>query len=254
MRLIFLGTGTSQGVPVIGCNCTVCRSDDARDKRLRTSIFIEADENHFVIDCGPDFRQQLLNNDISKVDAILMTHEHNDHVIGLDDVRPLNFRQKKDMPIYGNIRTLDELRIRFDYAFKARPYPGAPRLELIPIEHFYEFEYNGTIVESFEVMHGYLPILAYKIGDLVYITDAKSIPERSMELIKGCKVLVINALRPRPHKTHFSLDEALAMIEKIQPERAYLTHMSHLFPPFTELEKTLPKNVFLSYDGLEVKV
>lgn len=252
MKLTFLGTGTSQGIPVIGCDCATCRSEDPRDKRLRTSAFLEVNGKNFSFDCGPDFRQQMLANGFDHLDGILMTHEHNDHIIGLDDVRPLNFRQKMHMPIYGLKRTLSELSSRFAYAFEVRPYPGAPRFELINIRPFQLFQAAGIDVMPLEIMHGNLPILGYKIGRLCYITDAKTIEDSSFMHIKKCKVLVINALRHREHYTHFNLEEALAFIEKAQPEKAYLTHLSHHFPPFEELQKELPENVHIAYDGLSV--
>jgi phosphoribosyl 1,2-cyclic phosphate phosphodiesterase len=252
MKLTFLGTGTSQGIPVIGCNCRTCRSTDPRDKRLRTSAYLEVRGKAFSFDCGPDFRQQMLSNGFDHLDGILMTHEHNDHIIGLDDVRPLNFRQRMNMPIYGLERTLNELKTRFAYAFAANPYPGAPRFELIPIAPLEPFTASGIDVMPLEILHGDLPILGFRIGNLCYITDAKTIPPRSFDIIKKCKVLVINALRHHEHNTHLNLDEALAFIEKVQPERAFLIHLSHHFPPFTTLERELPANVFLAYDGLSV--
>lgn len=252
MRLTFLGTGTSQGVPVIGCKCPTCRSTDPRDKRLRTAAYLEVEGKRIAFDCGPDFRQQMLNNGFDHVDAILMTHEHNDHIIGLDDVRPLNFRQKMDMPIYGLQRTLDELENRFAYAFEERPYPGAPRFELIPIEAQKTFKLQGLHILPLNILHGNLPILGFRLGGLCYLTDAKHIPEESFTRIQHCQVLVVNALRHRHHNTHFNLEEALAFIEKAQVEKAYLTHLSHHFPPFTALEKELPENVFLAYDGLSI--
>jgi phosphoribosyl 1,2-cyclic phosphate phosphodiesterase len=254
MKLTFLGTGTSQGIPVIGCDCATCRSTDPRDKRLRTAAHLEAEGKRFVFDCGPDFRQQMLNKGFDHVDAILMTHEHNDHIIGLDDVRPLNFRQKIDMPIYGLKRTLDELEKRFAYAFEDRPYPGAPRFQLIPIKALESFQLQGVEILPLNILHGDLPILGYRIGGLCYITDAKSIPEKSFSRIQNCQVLVVNALRHRHHNTHFNLEEALAFIDKVQPQKAFLTHLSHLFPPYEKLETELPKNVHLAYDGLCVDV
>jgi len=254
MKLTFLGTGTSQGIPVIACGCSTCSSPDPRDKRLRTSAYLEVENSKLVFDCGPDFRQQMLNNGLDHVDAILMTHEHNDHIIGLDDLRPMNFRQGIDMPIYGLERTLDELKLRFAYAFEKRPYPGAPRFNLFPIEALKSFSFQDIDILPLDIHHGNLPILGFKIGSLCYITDAKTVPERSVEKIKNSKVLVINALRHRHHNTHFSLDEALAFIEKVNPERAYLTHLSHLFPPYEALKNELPKNVFVAYDGLSVAI
>jgi len=252
MKICFLGTGTSQGIPVIGCDCPTCTSNDPKDTRLRTAGYVEQDETSFLIDCGPDFRQQMLQNKIKRLDAVLISHEHNDHVIGIDDLRPLNFNQKMDMPIYGNKRVLDELKFRFAYAFAERPYPGVPRLNLMSVKAYDSFNINELQVESLEIMHGKLPILGFKTEDLVYITDAKTVPEKTIEKIRKCKVLVINALRYKEHNTHFSLQEALDFIKLIEPERAYLTHLSHHFPPAAQLEKELPTNVFIAYDGLWV--
>ena len=254
MKITFLGTGTSQGVPIIGCDCLTCRSVDPRDKRLRTSAIIEKEDKKVLIDCGPDFRQQMLNNAFEKLDGVLITHEHNDHVIGMDDLRPLNFRQKINMPIFGSERTLSELKIRFSYAFDEKPYPGAPRLSLIPVLPGEEFEIENILIKPFEVMHGQLPILGFRMENLCYITDAKSIPEKSMEAIENCKVLVINALRYHDHRTHFTLNEALEFIKEINPQKAYLTHLSHLLPPYQKLEKELPENVIAAYDGLQITI
>lgn len=254
MKFIFLGTGTSQGIPVIGCDCPVCRSTDSRDRRLRTSGMLQTESGHFLFDCGPDFRQQMLKNGLDQVDAILLTHEHNDHIIGLDDVRPINFRQKRHMPIYGLPRTLEELKTRFAYAFEERPYPGAPRLDLIPARADESILINGLSILPLEIFHGDLPILGFRIGSFCYVTDAKTVPQNSVERMKGCDTLVINALRLQGHPTHFSLDEALEFIRLIRPHRAYLTHLSHAFPVHELLEKTLPENVFAAYDGLVVEL
>ena len=254
MRFTFLGTGTSQGIPVIGCGCAACRSTDPKDKRLRTSGYLQHEGKSLLFDCGPDFRQQMLQNGFDRLDGILLTHEHNDHIIGLDDVRPLNFRQKIHMPIYGLKRTLDELETRFAYAFETRPYPGAPRLELFPIQANEPFHLNGLKILPLEILHGDLPVLGFRIGGFCYITDAKSIPEVSFQQIQGCHTLVVNALRFHQHNTHFSFEEALAFIEEIRPKRAYLTHLSHIFPPHEILSKQLPQNVFIGYDGLSVMI
>ena len=254
MKLTFLGTGTSQGIPVIGCDCTTCRSADARDKRLRTAAHIEMNGIQLVFDCGPDFRQQMLANSISHLDAILMTHEHNDHIIGLDDVRPLNFKQGIDMPIYGLSRTLGELKNRFAYAFETRPYPGAPRLKLKEIKPFQKFKVNKLDVLPLDIRHGELLILGYRVGPVCYITDAKSVPDATLNEIINVPVLVINALRHRHHNTHFNLDEALEFIAQVRPERAYLTHLSHLFPPYKLLQQELPENVYVAHDRLTVEL
>lgn len=254
MKVIFLGTGTSQGVPVIGCDCEVCNSKNPQDSRLRTSLMVVVNGKNIVIDVGPDFRQQMLQNDIVDVDSVLITHEHNDHVIGLDDVRPFNFRYQKDMPIYCTTRVMNNLKERFAYAFLENPYPGSPRFNLIEIFADKSFEISQQKIIPIEVNHGKMPVLGFRFGDFTYITDAKTIDEVSVEKIRGSKYLVLNALRKEEHHSHFSLDEALVFINKVKPQKAFLTHLSHRMGLAKDVNKLLPPNVVIAYDGLTVNI
>ena len=254
MKVIFLGTGTSQGIPVIGSDHPVCLSTNPKDKRLRTSVYVEVGDVNIVIDTGPDFRTQMLDNNIQRMDAVLFTHEHRDHVAGFDDIRPFNFKQKMDIPVYGDVRVCKGLKQAFPYIFvEENRYPGAPGAELHLIENE-SFEVNGVEVTPIEVMHMNLPVFGYRLKDFTYITDAKTIAPEELEKIKGTKVLVLNALRIEEHYSHFNLEEALAIVELIKPERAYFTHISHLLGFHDEVSNQLPKNVFLAYDGLEITI
>ena len=250
MKIIALGTGTSQGVPVIGCTCEVCTSTDPRDKRYRTSVYIEVDNKKILIDIGPDFRSQFLANNLTDVDAILITHEHTDHIIGLDDIRAINYVQQKSIPIYGELRVLNALRERFSYAFGSEHY-GKPMIELheISTDPFYLF---GNRIEPLRIMHGRLPILGYKIGDFGYVTDANAIEQEVIDRLKNIKVLIINALRHEEHYSHFTLKECLDVIREINPQKAYITHVSHQMGKTENWSKELPDNVFPLYDGLEL--
>lgn len=252
MKLLLLGTGTSQGVPVIGCDCAVCTSPDPRDNRLRSSALLSVGELNILIDAGPDLRQQMLRARVRHVDAILLTHEHNDHVIGLDDVRPFNFRSGHPMSVYALPRVAAEVRRRFEYVF-GEPIPGLPRIELRSIEPGAPFEAAGVAVLPLDVLHGRLPILGFRFGDLVYLTDVKTIAPAEIEKMRGCRHLIISALRHRTHPVHLSLAEALALIEDIQPQRAWLTHVSHEMGRTAEVEPTLPPRVAFAYDGLEIE-
>ncbi len=252
MKITFLGTGTSQGVPIIGCECAVCSSADPRDKRLRTSILISEGDANIAVDAGPDFRQQMLNARVKNLDAILLTHEHNDHIIGLDDVRPFNFRQWKNMPLFGTKQVLNEVKNRFAYIFDHNPYPGAPMIELHPISKEKKFTVNGISVTPVEVMHGNWPVLAFRVKDFTYITDMKTISEAEKQKIAGTKILVLNALHLEKHHSHLSLYEALDFIEKLNPEQAYLTHIGHRMGLHEEVSQLLPPNVALAHDGLEI--
>ena len=254
MRIEFLGTGTSQGIPVINCDCPTCLSIDPKDSRLRCSIVIQSNRQSIIIDVGPDFRQQMLRSKTKKIDNVLLTHEHNDHIIGLDDLRPFNFVQKMDIPIHGLSRVLEDVKLKFHYAFTKSPYPGAPGYRLIDLAHGDCLQFDDIHVTAFEVMHGDLPILCYRLNDFVYITDAKTIDKKSMSIIEGCDTLVVNALRFKEHWSHFTLDEALAFINRVKPQKAYLTHMSHLLGAHEDISKKLPSNVFLAYDGLTLNV
>ncbi|TAE01074.1 MAG: MBL fold metallo-hydrolase [Bacteroidetes bacterium] len=253
MKIRFLGTGTSQGIPMIACECRVCKSLDFRDKRLRTSVQIELEGKSFVIDSGADFRQQMLANQIKQLDAILFTHQHKDHTAGLDDVRAFNAKDQRDMPIYARQEVLDQLKKEFAYIFSENKYPGVPNVEthVIQNEAFYIDKIQVTPIE---VMHYKLAIFGYRIQDFTYITDASFISEKELEKIYGTKVLVINALRKEPHLAHFNLAQALEMIEKIKPEKAFLIHLSHNMGLHQEVSKELPENVFFAYDGLRLEI
>lgn len=253
MKITFLGTGTSQGVPVIGCNCTVCSSLDFRDKRLRTSIHLEIGQKSFVIDTGPDFRQQMLRERICHLNGILYTHEHKDHTAGLDDIRPFNFMQGKDMPIYGKLPVLNQIKTEFSYIFTKKKYPGIPLVLAHEIENK-PFDIEGITFIPIEVLHYKLPVFGYRVKDFTYITDANYIPPEELEKIYGTKILVLNALQKKEHLSHFTLKEALEMVRLIQPEKAYFTHISHKLGSHGEVEKNLPENVFLAYDGLKVSL
>lgn len=253
MKITFLGTGTSQGIPVIACHCAICSSTDLRDKRLRTSVMIENKGKVFVIDTGPDFRQQMLTHNVQQLDAVLFTHEHKDHVAGLDDVRAFNFKQKSAIDIYATRQVHEALKRDFHYAFDEFKYPGVPSLELIEIENK-KFEAAGTEFIPVKVMHYKMPVFGFRTNGFSYITDAKSIPGEELEKIKNSDVLVLNALRRTEHISHFTLDEAVKLIETLKPKKAYLTHISHLMGTHAETEKNLPENIRLAYDGLQIEL
>jgi phosphoribosyl 1,2-cyclic phosphate phosphodiesterase len=253
MVVTFLGTGTSQGIPVIACNCEVCRSLDFRDKRLRVSVHIAVQGKSFVIDTGPDFRQQMLRERINHLDAILFTHEHKDHTAGLDDVRAYNFKQQQDMPIYGRRQVLEQIQREFAYAFAEKRYPGIPIITMNEIEN-QPFEVEGVLVRPIDVLHFKLPVFGFRIGDFSYITDINFISEQELEKVKGSKVVVLGALQKTSHLSHYTLEQALAVLEKLQPNTAYLTHMSHKMGKHANVEAELPPNVFLAYDGLKVQL
>jgi len=253
MKITFLGTGTSQGVPVIGCNCDVCRSLDFRDKRLRTSVHIEIQGKSFVIDTGPDFRQQMLRENIDRLNAVIFTHAHRDHTAGLDDVRAYNFKQGIDMPVYGTEPTLNQLRIEYAYAFSKVSYPGIPRLELHTIDE-HPFAVQDIPFIPLPVKHLNMPVLGFRIHDFSYITDANFVPDQTLDLLKGTDTLVLNALQRDPHISHFNLDEALAMVQQIKPKRTYFTHISHKLGVHAVVEKELPAHVHLAFDGLQLSL
>jgi phosphoribosyl 1,2-cyclic phosphate phosphodiesterase len=255
LKVTFLGTGTSQGVPVIACHCETCLSTDNKDKRLRSSILLSMGEDNIVIDVGPDFRQQMLQYHVKSLGAILLTHEHNDHVAGLDDIRPFNFRQRYDMPLYGLQRVLNDIQSRFAYIFNSVPYPGVPKVVSFPIEA----NQTMTILEQFPieiigVQHGSLPILGFRIFNFAYITDASFLDQVAISQLKNLDILVINALQFRKHYSHYSFDEAIKVAQEISAKMTYLTHMSHELGRYEDLCKRLPSNIRPAYDGLVVEV
>ncbi len=254
LKVTFLGTGTSQGVPIIGSTHPVCLSENPKDKRLRVSVLISWDDNNYVIDCGPDFRQQMLSNPIPKLDGILFTHEHADHTAGIDDIRPYFFRQG-DISIFAHDRVIDSLKQRFDYIFAdENRYPGAPAVAVNSIENNRSFMLGETEVIPIEADHNRLQVFGFRIKNFTYLTDVKRISEEEIEKVRGSKVIVVNALREEPHHSHFNLEEALAFVEKVNPETAYFTHISHMLGFHDEVEKQLPKNVHLAYDNLVITV
>lgn len=253
MKITILGSGTSQGVPVIACECDVCRSQDPRDKRLRSSVLIHVGGENFVIDSGPDFRQQMLRAEVKSLRAVLFTHEHKDHLAGLDDVRAFNFRENRDMEVFCTPAVEQALHREFHYIFSADKYPGIPNVNVNLIGDQPFALPNGTPVVPVTVMHYKMPVLGFRFGDFTYITDAKTVSEAEKAKLKGTKILIVNALHQSPHISHFNLAEALEFIAEIGPERAYLTHISHLFGKHEEIQELLPPNVFPAYDGLEIE-
>ena len=258
MRLTFLGTGTSQGVPVIGCRCEVCRSRDARDRRLRTSAMVEVDGLRLVIDAGPDFRQQMLREGVVRLDAILLTHQHKDHTAGIDDVRAFNFVDFPtihSMHIYGNEATIATITKDFDYAFAENKYQGVPVIELHTINPEQSFEVKGLSIVPIEGQHSErFKVLGYRIGKLAYLTDFSAISDSELQKLEGVECLVINALRWTEHNSHFSVDQALDIIRRVAPKRAFLTHMSHNIGLYAEAEKRVPPGVQFAYDGLIIEI
>ena len=253
MKVTFLGTGTSQGIPVIGSNHPVCLSTNKKDKRLRVSVLVEWNDYSYVVDCGPDFRYQMLRAGVMRLDGILFTHEHADHTAGLDDIRPFFFKQG-DIPIYGHKRVIKSLEKRFDYIFEMEDkYPGAPGVDVIEIENKV-FQLKDLKVIPINGFHNKLQVFGFRFRDFAYLTDMKTIEEEELEKLKGIKVLVVNALRHEPHVSHYNLEEALELVEKVKPERTYFTHISALLGFHDEVEKTLPKNVFLAYDELQITI
>ncbi|MGA1582126.1 MAG: MBL fold metallo-hydrolase [Saprospiraceae bacterium] len=254
MKITLLGTGTSQGVPVIGCRCEVCLSGDPHDQRLRTAALVETDEVTVVIDVGPDFRQQMLRADVNSLDAVLITHEHNDHIIGMDDVRPFNFLYKKAMPVHASAEVLEMLKERFAYAFSARPYPGAPAFSMSAISKGRPFSVGSLNILPIEVMHGSLPVLGFRFGPLAYITDAKTIAGDQLALLEGVEVLILNALHHKEHYSHLNLEGALALIEQLSPREAWLTHISHSMGLHREVNQQLPDHIQLAHDTQVIEI
>jgi phosphoribosyl 1,2-cyclic phosphate phosphodiesterase len=253
LKITFLGTGTSQGIPMIGCECEVCSSVDYHNQRLRTSAHIEVDGKSFVIDSGPDFRQQILRERVKKLDAVIFTHEHKDHVAGLDDVRGFNYAQKKYMQVYARANVIKHLEREFYYAFGEHKYPGAPDINLNEITNA-SFEVEGITIIPIEAYHYKLPVFGFRIGDFTYLTDTNFISEEEQEKIKGSKVIVLNGLQREYHISHFTLAQSIELLEKWKPEKAYLTHISHRLGLHSEVEKELPSWIRLAYDGLKVEL
>ncbi|MCC8089438.1 MAG: MBL fold metallo-hydrolase [Rikenellaceae bacterium] len=251
-RITFLGTGTSQGVPVISCRCAVCLSDDSHDKRLRSSVLVETKGEIIAIDCGPDFRQQMLREDVRRLDAILVTHAHKDHTGGLDDVRAFNYTMRKPMDVYAEANAQKTLTNEFYYAFGENRYPGVPDINLITIDEN-PFDVGMVHVIPVRGYHLELPVLGYRIGNMAYITDMNRIADTELDKLKGLDILVINSLRKREHLSHFSLPESLEIIKKLAPKRAYLTHISHEMGFYKEVSEIIPENVYLAYDGLKLE-
>jgi len=254
MKITVLGSGTSQGVPVIACDCEVCTSDDSRDNRLRCSILVETDETTVVIDTGPDFRTQMLNAKVKDLDAVVFTHEHKDHVAGLDDIRAFNFKRKgKEMDVYATTGVQEALKREFSYVFAENKYPGVPEINLKTIDNN-DFRIGNISFKPIDVMHFKLPVKAFRIGNFAYVTDTNYIAEEEKEKLKNLDVLILTALRIKKHISHFNLEEAVSLIEELKPKKAYLTHISHLMGMHKKVQPTLPKNIELAYDGLQFEV
>lgn len=252
MQATFLGTGTSQGVPVITCTCAVCQSADPRDQRTRTALLLRSEATTLVIDTGPDFRQQMLREQVKDLDAVVFTHGHKDHVAGLDDIRPFNYLLNKTIDVYAETSVQEILHREFAYAFQPQDYPGVPQIRLISIDEN-PFRVGDIHLQPIRVTHKLLPVLGFRVGDFTYITDANFIADAELEKIKGSKILVLNALRREKHYSHFNLEEALELVDRIQPEMAYFTHISHHMGKHADVEAELPANVRLAYDGLSLR-
>jgi phosphoribosyl 1,2-cyclic phosphate phosphodiesterase len=252
-QFTFLGTGTSQGVPVIGCTCPVCTSKNKKDKRLRTSALVSIGDMNVVIDCGPDFRAQMLQAGVAHIEAVLMTHEHSDHIAGIEDLRPFQFRQGRPMPIYATPSVQQSLRQRYDYAFSESLYPGAVQMDLRTIDKDKPFNINDLHIIPIEINHGEINVLGFRFDDFTYITDCKAIGDIEFNKIKNTRILVLDALHHTEHHSHMNLKEALSVVDAIKPEQAYFVHMNHLMGLHNIINKTLPPNTALAYDGLTIE-
>lgn len=253
LKITFLGTGTSSGVPMIACNCTVCTSTDKKDKRLRSSIMVASEHTRFVVDTTPDFRYQMLRENVKHLDAVLFTHPHKDHIAGLDDVRAFNFFQEQAMQLYANQMTIDALMREFAYAFADKKYPGVPNLELNTIG-LEPFSIGDIPIIPIQVWHLKMPVYGFRFGNFTYITDANRIDESEKEKIRGSKVLVVNALRKEKHISHYTLEEAVELVQELNVPEAYFTHISHQLGRHEEIEKRLAKGIHLGYDGLRIEL
>lgn len=254
MKFTFLGTGTSQGIPVIACPCDICQSQDSSDKRLRSSGMLQTEGKTIIFDTGPDFRFQMLREKVKDIDAVVFTHPHKDHTAGLDDVRPFNFLHNKAIYVYANKLTIKSLQGEYPYVFATEKYPGAPEIEVLEIDGESTFEACGILLKPIPVLHSKMSVLGYRYRNFAYITDASYISPESLEKLKDLDTLVINALRIAPHHSHFSLEEAIEMAKKIQAKQTYFTHISHLLGKHAEISAILPKNIALAYDGLVVSI
>jgi len=253
MKITFLGTGTSQGIPVIACDCKVCRSDNPKDNRLRTSVLIEDNNQTFVIDTGPDFRQQMLRENVQKLDAIVYTHQHKDHVAGMDDIRAFNYKFKKYMDIYCTAEVEEALIREFPYVFSSYKYPGVPEIKVHNIKNE-PFNINGVEILPIEGLHYKLPVFGYRINDFVYLTDVSFVSEKEKEKMKGADIIVLDALRKTPHISHFTMEQAVDLLEELQPKKGYLIHISHLMGLHNEVVKELPDFIKPAHDGLVLKL
>ncbi len=253
MKVVFLGTGTSTGVPVVACDCEVCRSKDARDRRLRTSVMLQINGHNLVIDCGPDFRYQMIREKVEDISAIIFTHGHRDHIAGLDDVRAFNYVLNKTVDVFASEEVVNSIKREFPYIFTEKRFFGAPQLDFHIIDN-QKFKVEDVEFTPIEVLHHKLKVFGFRIGDFSYITDANYISEEEKEKLIGSDILVINALRKSKHISHFSLDEAVEIIKEINPRKAFITHLSHFIGLHENIQQTLPDNIFLAWDGLCVNV
>lgn len=252
MKITFLGTGTSQGIPLVACDCDICTSTDVKDKRLRSSVLIQDNDKNIVVDSGPDFRQQMLSTGIKRLDALIFTHSHKDHVAGMDDIRGFNFVMKQPVDVYCTDKVLEHMKKEFYYIFDEFKYPGIPEINIHIIQNNKNFSVGNTLVQPIEVKHLNMKVLGFRFDKFVYITDANFIAEEEKEKIKGCDTLVLNALRREAHVSHFSLEEAVKLVEELKPRQAFFTHISHQLGKHEDVEKELPSHIRLAYDGLEI--